>query len=230
MEFPPSIYAFDQTYTRLCSSIYVNGDSVIKLPINGAFYEFKRWRLFHEIAPQYSPGPFALLKTSQFSGVSMQHAGEPVHMSTDKLERTMGFLQTIHCVMLIDGRLGLFDMRAWHLLKTGIGADVRFRFVHVGSWIMMKDEASSRDGMWRSNAREIERIWNEIGIREFDTENSVHEFMQRLFYDDASQATAAEVAKDFVACAEFAVQDYVKQHGVVPVQMAALLEEIAGCV
>lgn len=210
------------------STIYVNGDQIVKRPINGVVAEFNRGQFFHLLAPMYSPGPVYRFKAGGIPYLLMNHAGEPIDpCTTDKLERTIGFLQTLHCMMLVDGKMGMHDMRPWHLLKTNKGADVQFRFAHVGSWIIAKGP-ESRDGLWRSNARMVERLWAEIGMREYDIKHSIHKKMQCLYYEYDAEDSAEQVADAFIGCAKCAIKDYTRKYGKdkKPPQMDTLYKEM----
>ena len=142
------------SFTPIAARVFRSGDEVVKISRSYAT-ELQACQAFFDLAPRYSAGPY-LAVDPQRSLISMQHAGGP--MAAEALDRAMGFLQTIHCVLLLEGKVSLRDMRGeQHILQTGAGADARFRLVHTGGWRASSSESVA--ATWRNNAREVARMW-----------------------------------------------------------------------
>ena len=195
-----------RTFRCIGGHVYRDGEEVIKLPGMYPFSEYRLFQLFHELAPQYSPGPVSTAAVNGRNGVLMHFAGAAV-TGDGKLESVMGFLQSIHCVLLVSSHMAMRGLRVRHVRKRGEGADVQFRLVHVSSWVKM-------DQAWRNNYAEIERLWKDMGWA-----NVTHE-----------EHTDPEIVREMVARAEDAVGSYASEFNDVPAAMHELrcaIEETA---
>ena len=187
-------------------SVYRDAEEVVKLPAMYPFSEYRLFQMFHELAPQYSPGQVSTVTVNGRPGVLMRFAGEAV-AAEGRLESVMGFLQSIHCVLLVSGHMAMRGLRARHLRKRGEGTDVQFRLVHVSSWVKTNEA-------WRNNYTEIERLWKDVGWA-----NLTHE-----------ERTDPEIVREMVARAEDAVGSYASEFNGVPTAMGELrcaIEETA---
>ena len=178
---------------------YRDGERVIKLPAMYPFSEYRLLQLFHELAPQYSPGPVSAVTVNGRNGVLMRFAGDVALVSEDSLERVMGFLQSIHCLLLVSSHLAMRGLRARQLRRRGEGEGVEFRFVHVGAWVKSGES-------WQNNCTEIERLWKDVGWA-----NVQH-----------ADRTDPEIVREMVARAEDAVGSYASEFNGVPAAMGEL--------
>ena len=203
-------------YLPIAAAEHVGGDEVVK--ISRAYTtEIQACEKFFDLAPRYSAGPYIELDKDK-SLISMQHAGGP--MAETALDRAMGFLQTIHCALLLEGKVSLHDMRGEHILQTGAGADAQFRLVHTGGWLANTSPTKqSIDATWRNNAREVARMWVEFP-------SVLHEEVKRFGEDQATLSDATEVSYSLCVCAGMVTDEW---KPLLPPQMDALMSEIQRC-
>jgi len=203
-------------YLPIAAHVFRCGDEVVK--ISRAYTtEIQACEKFFDLAPRYSAGPY-LAVDPQRSLISMQHAGGP--MAETALDRVMGFLQTIHCVLLLEGKVSLRDMRSEHILQTGTGADAQFRLVHTGGWLANTSPTKQTiDATWRNNAREVARMWA-------DFPSVLHEEVKRFGEDQATLSDATEVSYSLCVCAGMVTDEW---KPLLPPQMDALMSEIQRC-
>jgi hypothetical protein len=188
-------------------SVYRDGEQVIKLPKMYPFSEYRLFQMFHELAPQYSSGPVSTVTANGQNAVLMQFAGEAL-TGEGRLESVMGFLQSIHCVLLVSGHMAMRGLRARHVRKRGEGMGVQFRLVHVSSWVKTNEA-------WRNNYTEIERLWKDVGWANVQP----------------ADRTDPEIVSEMVARAGAAVGRYASEFSGVPPAMGELrcaIEETAG--
>ena len=203
----PVIVLNGRTFRWIGGCAYRDGEWVLKLPAMYPFSEYRLLQLFHELAPQYSPGPVSAVTVNGRNGVLMRFAGG-VLGGDDRLERVMGFLQSIHCLLLVSSHMAMRGLRARHLRRRGGGVDVQFRLVHVGAWVKSGES-------WQNNCTEIERLWKDVGWA-----NVQH-----------ADRTDPEIVREMVARAGAAVGRYASEFSSVPPAMGELrsaIEETAG--
>ena len=173
-----------RAFQRIGGGVYRDGEEVLRIPAMYPFSEYRLFQMFHELAPQYSPGPVSTAAVNGRNGVLMNFAGGAV-AGEDRLESVMGFLQSIHCVLLVSSHMAMRGLRARHLRKRGEGVDVQFRLVHVSSWVKT-DEA------WRNNYTEIERLWKDVGWANLTHEEHTDPEIVREMVADAVGSYASE--------------------------------------